>query len=235
MAKLFTATVPARAEGNEIDYAAHHEALKTLLQRNRVEVKLADKLVYEDGALTDQAEDINETVREALEGLLKRERAIAVAFKRMTVRATDLDKMALDDTIDVNLVFPNKKPKTLEGSVRLKAVGGENTKHRVKRPVEREEVEYSCDLQGLSPSTQLENKILDITESGPDGGHGGLETVHGVNVYHHTIPKANMSFFYTWEGNTLKVYGIGRHIGPDGDNSQYAVEWFNGDRFNYQR
>lgn len=235
MAKRFTVTLPARAKGNEIDYETHYETMKTLLRQNTVEVSLADRLVYTDGKVAGNATEINDAVHDALQTLLKRVRAIAIAFERMTMRVTDLDEMAVDDDVDLELVFPNKKPKTLEGTVRIKTVGGKNTKNRTRRPVEREEIEYIYDLQGLKPSQQLENKIMDITELGPEGASGRPETVKGVSVRHHTIPSSNLTFFYAWEGDTLKVYGIGNHTGPDGDNSQYDLEWFSGERFTYRR
>lgn len=235
MARLFTVTLPARAGGSDFDYDAHYEALKLLLRSNNPDVTLADRLVYEDDLLAGSETDILKEVDEVLTRLLKRVRELSVAFDRMTLKVTDLDEMKVGDDVDFQLVFPNKKPKTLSGSLRLKAAGGSNKKNRVKREVEIEEVVYDYDLQGLNPERQLENKILDITALGPDGARGGRETVEGVSVYHHTIPRSNLSFFYTWEGNTLKVYGIGRHSGKDGDNSQYDVNWHSGRSFTYRR
>ncbi len=235
MAKLFTITLPARAKGEEIDYTASYEDIKTLLRTNNPDVSLPDKLVYEDDLLVDDTEAIVKEVDEVLTRLLKRVRALAVAFERMSFKVTDLDQMKVGDDVDFHLVFPNKKPKTLPGSIRLKAVGGSSTKNRAKRVVEEEAVEYDYDLQGLNPERQLENKILDITALGPEGARGSRETVEGVSVYHHTIPRSNLSFFYAWNGNTLMVYGIGNHTGPDGDNSQYDVVWHSGRTFTYRR
>ena len=235
MAKLITITLPARAKGAEIDYEGSYEAIKTLLRTNNPDVTLPDSLVYEDDLLVDDAEKFIAEVDEVLTKLLKRVRDIAVAFERMVMKITDFDQMKVGEDVDFHLVFPNKKPKTLVGSIRLKAVGGTNKKNRVKRAVEEEEVEYTYDLQGLNPERQLENKILDITAVGPDGARGSRETVEGVSVYHHTIPRSNLSFFYAWNGNTLMVYGIGNHTGPDGDNSQYDVVWHSGRTFTYRR
>lgn len=52
--------------------------------------------------------------------------------------------------------------------------------------------------------------------------------LNNIDVQHETKPSSNISIFYRWEGNILKVYGVGNHV--NNDNSQYEVTWSNGKR-----
>lgn len=104
----------------------------------------------------------------------------------------------------------------------------------IEAPEEVADSAYEVDEMGLDIDSQLLKKIEEIAASGPK--LGGLETLQGIKVMHHTIKASNKAVFYNWEGNTLKVRGVGRHTGKDGQNDQYTVSWYtDGREFTWTR
>ncbi|MCA9137536.1 MAG: hypothetical protein KDB00_12280 [Planctomycetales bacterium] len=65
---------------------------------------------------------------------------------------------------------------------------------------------------------------------------GGTENVHGCHVFHDTQPSANRTVFFDWQGNNMRVFGVGSHAGGDGTgNDSYTFIWFDGKNKKYTR
>lgn len=57
----------------------------------------------------------------------------------------------------------------------------------------------------------------------------GAELVHGVSCCHDTQPSNNCTVWFSWTGNSMKVYGLGSHVGGSGSgNRKYEMLWFDG-------
>src|SRR5262249_43563477 len=58
---------------------------------------------------------------------------------------------------------------------------------------------------------------------------GGEELVHEVSCLHDTQPSNNVTVWYSWKGNAMTVWGLGKHTGGEGaGNSKYSMLWYDG-------
>ncbi|MDR6788357.1 hypothetical protein J2Y58_001715 [Sphingomonas sp. BE138] len=85
---------------------------------------------------------------------------------------------------------------------------------------------------GASPYKQ---RIEAIKSDGPPE-RARREMVNNVSCLHDTQKANNCTVFYDWQGSTLKVYGLGSHVGGSGaGNSKYGGLWYTGKKFSYNR
>lgn len=88
--------------------------------------------------------------------------------------------------------------------------------------------------ESSSHSDPYKQRIEVIRNAGPV--IGGEENVHGVMCLHDTQKANNVSVWYSWNGNTLTVWGLGSHAGGSGaGNNKYAMLWFDGKNKNWTR
>ncbi len=78
------------------------------------------------------------------------------------------------------------------------------------------------------------DRFFAILAQGPHGDRP--ETVHGCQIYHQTQKAANRTVFFDWQGDDLRIFGVGGHSGGDGaGNDSYSFTWFDGKNKNYNR
>lgn len=74
-------------------------------------------------------------------------------------------------------------------------------------------------------------RIEHLRSSGPTLGQP--ELVHGIQCLHDTQPSNNKTVWYTWQGDTITIWGLGGHVGKG--NSSYDMLWCDGTNKTWKR
>jgi hypothetical protein len=95
-------------------------------------------------------------------------------------------------------------------------------------------VQFAALAACRTPPDHFALRIDSLTSEG--SRHGGEEECHGVWCLHETQKGGNVTVWYSWIGNTMDVWGLGRHKGGDGaGNDSYEMLWFDGTNKNWTR
>lgn len=77
-------------------------------------------------------------------------------------------------------------------------------------------------------------RIEYLRSDGPSSG--GEELVHGISCLHDTQKANNVTVWFSWNQNTITIWGLGSHSGGSGaGNDKYTMTWFDGTSKNWTR
>lgn len=85
-----------------------------------------------------------------------------------------------------------------------------------------------------TPAEPYKQRIEHLRSTGPS--NGSTENVHGVYCLHDTQKSNNVTVWYSWNENTITIWGLGSHTGGNGSgNDKYTMTWFDGTSKNWSR